>query len=116
MKNPLCQAIKNENKDIVDLFFDQGVEVNHEVSGRTLLGMAASVGSLVMIQSLVDRGADVNLISSTGKTALFSAVQNKQIHAVKMLLRLKADPFLAGPGGSSAMSVCKDPKIRALLQ
>ena len=64
------------------LYYGAPVDVTNS-SGRTPLHVAASVGSLASIISLVDHGANINSIDKKGNTPLFYA---KTPDTVKLLV------------------------------
>jgi ankyrin repeat protein len=45
-----------------------------------------------MVKILIELKADVHARSSTGKTALYHAINSKNFDAIKMLIRAGADP------------------------
>lgn len=47
------------------------------------------------LQALIDAGADLNVVSNTGTTALATAIQHGYLEAVKLLLAKGADPNLS---------------------
>jgi ankyrin repeat protein len=58
---------------------------------HTPIGQAVVVGDVVMIQLLIDQGADVNVINSKGRNPLFNAVQWNDYEVVVCLLENKAE-------------------------
>jgi len=68
---PLMAVIDDECKDVIQLFLNQGADVNTKASsGMTPLMLAALNGSEDIVQLLLDKGADVNAKTPTGLTAL----------------------------------------------
>jgi len=65
---------------------------NRDAHGRTPLMLAASGGSVELIEYLAKRGAPIDEASSEGKTALMWAIAAHKPYAVAALARLGADP------------------------
>ena len=55
-------------------------------------------GHLLATKTLLDLGADPNVYDSSGKTALYQAVDNSQAKLVKILISNKADPNILQTG------------------
>ncbi|KAI0143705.1 ankyrin repeat-containing domain protein [Xylariaceae sp. FL1272] len=74
--NPLSGAVKHQNKELVYLLIDMGVDVNeHNVDlpcNRSPLQLATELGDLDMVRLLLERGAETNVpaASHRGATAL----------------------------------------------
>ena len=71
--------------------------------GRTVLMLAATGGSVELIQLLHKHGAQVNATSRDGRTALIWAVIAHKYWAVEALAHLGADPALRELHGSGLM-------------
>lgn len=76
----------------------QDVNVQHRSFGCTALHLAAAAGDEVMLLQLLNKGADYNLrgsgglFSSTKKTPLLIATENRRFDCVKRLLQAGASP------------------------
>ena len=68
-------------------------------------GKAESSGTIVKM--LLEKGANVNLKTIHGSTALAIAVENNQVEIVKMLLDGGADANATGPLGYSILRGAK---------
>lgn len=55
-------------------------------AGQTALMLAVSHGRTAMVQSLLGRGADVNLQDDEGSTALMCASEHGHVDMVRLLL------------------------------
>lgn len=55
-------------------------------AGQTALMLAVSHGRMAMVQSLLGRGADVNLQDDEGSTALMCASEHGHVDMVRLLL------------------------------
>lgn len=79
----------DESKCIMKQLIGTG-DVNARFShdGQTALMLAASSGSLELVNILIECGADVNLQNKDGSTALMFACENRNIEIVKRLLEV----------------------------
>jgi ankyrin repeat protein len=64
---------------------------------------------------LLDHGAQVNLQTGTGATALFAAASRGHCQVVNMLLEHGADPLIKDKQGRSAFYYSKDYNVKAIL-
>ena len=68
---------------------------------------AARQNDLASVKTLLDGGADVNLQSADGSTALLVAIINEHNELATYLLEHGADPNLGGRQGAGGV-VCRD--------
>jgi ankyrin repeat protein len=72
-------AARNGHEDIVDILAIIGADINGkttaEAFGRSALMLAAEYSTVSMVLKLLTLGANVNLLSDNGDTALFGAVR-----------------------------------------
>jgi ankyrin repeat protein len=95
-------AIRTNNLARLSTMLAGGANVNaKDERGVTPLMYAAWVGSPEAMKLLLDRGADPNLINSSGSTALMMAVT--EISKVRMLVERGADVNKATPRGRTAL-------------
>ena len=84
--------------------------IDTEASKNTPLHWAASFGSAVTVQILLEQfGADPNLTNAKGMTALHDAVQRGDPNIVKVLVKFGADPTLASKNDKTALQLVKLP-------
>jgi ankyrin repeat protein len=92
---PLHSAVYNNRMEIARYLLDSGAAVNDRVineDNRTALHEAAAVGSTDMVQLLLDRGADINAITSDeNQTPLHWAEKVGQQRTAQLLLERGAD-------------------------
>jgi ankyrin repeat protein len=83
--------------------------------GFTPLMWAAGDGQLVALQVLIQAGADLNLQSESGNTALHYAIASPRPIArllVRMLVEADADPYITNARGEDAYAFANAP-VRA---
>ena len=72
--------------EIIDLLVKSGVNVNaQDAEGFTPLHMAATLGNLKVVKKLVDLEADVNIITTDGKSAAELAHLNEELEIEEYL-------------------------------
>ncbi len=75
-RTPLAIAVMKNRADIVKLLLDSGAEPDTAANGLTPLQSAADSGCVECVQSLVEAGADVNLLTSNGYPPIHLAKKN----------------------------------------
>ena len=87
----LEHAVKNGNREMLQLLISAGVKVNEKNSaGETVLMMFDDDATSDLIWDLINAGADVNLKDDNGDTALMRAASVDNLDAVKTLLEAGA--------------------------
>lgn len=76
----------SENKQFFEFLFDQGVVAEGEV-----LLKAADLGSVKVIEAMLDQGVDVDFADILGGTALLTAIRWGKQDVVKLLIERGAD-------------------------
>lgn len=96
------------NDRIFEMLLDKKPDLNaQDEGGRTALCRKAESGDYIsQVRQLIDAGADVNLESFHGWSALRTARQNKQAEIARMLIEAGADVY--APEAAEAMSLYKD--------
>lgn len=61
-------------------------------------------------------GKHLNLMDNNSRTPLFLAAQNNHYESVRILLDNDASPFLKNIDGLTALDICKDIKIKKLIE
>lgn len=96
------------------------IKAGAEVGADTLLRAARESDSAwddgELMQSILDRGIDVNSTNDLGETALMAAVQSGRNDNVKWLLSRGADAALKDVSGKIAADYTKDPEILEALR
>jgi hypothetical protein len=60
ISNALTYGVQSQNLQILTMLIDAGASLNHETQGTTPLMQAVSTGDLIVVQFLVEAGADPN--------------------------------------------------------
>ena len=91
---------------------DEGADINTrftKAGGYTTLTMAAGATSYSEgLRFLLEHGADPNVPTNRGQTALMIATSRNNMEHVQLLLDYGADPAIAMPDGSTAMSIAEE--------
>lgn len=73
-------AVQEGNKEIVELFINNGIDVNARgYNDQTALMLASEKGHIDIVKTLILNGADVNLKTRAGWTAMMSARGKSEI-------------------------------------
>ncbi len=123
---PLHAAASGGNEKIINLFIDQGLNIDSQTPhGWTPLFVAARDGQANAAMLLILRGANPNIQTDTGATALIMAVTQKfptekdRLDLITYMLKRGADPKLTTRDGLDALfyaaSYLKNPRIVSLL-
>ena len=105
----LSSAVRRKRKDIVSLLLDRGANIN-EMSGETVLTVAAKDGNIDMMLLLLDRGADINTVmgsewgTESAATTLATAALEANTDTVSLLLDRGADINLLGGKYGTALA------------
>jgi uncharacterized protein len=87
---------------------DKGHPGNQQWGGLTPLMFAAREGDLESVKTLLAAGAQVNMTSEFGWTALLVATQNRYYQLGAYLLDHSADPNIANDGGWTPLYIATD--------
>lgn len=89
--NALIFACLSGKREVVKLILERGADPNvPDVSGRTPLMAAASVGSASVVETLLSHGADCGARNNLGVTASDLAYRNGHKKLAETLMNLKA--------------------------
>jgi len=95
---PLHYACREGNIEIVNFLIEQGANVNLKNHYSTIYPIFDAINSMnnqkdyfLIIQSLINSGANINTIDSFGNTLLYHAVEEEDIKLIKLLIQLGCD-------------------------
>ena len=81
--------------EAVNYLLDKGADSSlKSKDGRNLLHSASEGGNVVIIETVLSHGLDINSKDSGGDTPLMIAARNNKMEAVNYLLEKGADPSL----------------------
>ena len=82
----LLTAISDRNTDAVIRLLDEGADPNtRDAENRTALIYAAATGQFRMMNALLEKHADIRLVTDRGETAASLALQAGNSNIAKML-------------------------------
>lgn len=86
---PLHHAVASGSEDAARLLIDSGGDVNHAVekTGITPLMIACKTRNTLLVELLLDKGADATARDALGGTALLGAVISGDVRIAKQLLQ-----------------------------
>ncbi len=117
----LCLAARGKHRAVAELLLDRGapIDLQSEDRGYSPLMDAAQAGSADLVGLFLDRGAEPNLVSKDGQTALVVAVGRNDAEVARLLVAGGADPDLADKLGLTARkyaALFKNPAILSLFE
>ncbi|KAI9040298.1 uncharacterized protein KD926_008388 [Aspergillus affinis] len=113
---PLYYAIQQQNEDVVFTLIEHGADVNASVYGMTLSMLAAETGNLLIMQSLITSGADINSKDYSERTALHFAALYGREDIAKLLLENGADLDAIDQRGYTALMLAVENLQHAMLE
>lgn len=118
LTDQLISASKNGDTPKVKELIAKGLNIKNIV-GETPLTIASKKGSIKIVKTLLDSGADANLKGKYGWTALMNAVTPGHVKVVEELLLKGADPNIKNDSGTTAIMIAeklKKPEMIKLLK
>lgn len=83
-------AMENKNEEIVKLLAHKGASLNIMIGGVTVIMKAVEKAEVPTLETLIEKGADVNKPGENGLTPLMIAIEQGNDGAVWLLLKSKA--------------------------
>lgn len=117
--NPFLNAIRDGNSKKVLAELANGVDVNQKDPGGATPLMYAVMYENVkadIVNGLLAHGADPNVQSKYGMTALMFAVENVDLETIKTLLKSGANVDLKNGRGATALNFARRPAVAILLR
>lgn len=104
-------ATYHQHTDLIKPLVEAGIDINQrsKETGETALCTAAAFGALSdenIVELLISLGADVNIKTDGGSSALIYACQNFNPEAVPFLLAAGADVNVVNEEGKTAYDLC----------
>jgi len=102
----LCLAVRNRHLAVAEALLESGaaIDLKADDRGYTPLMDAVKYGPPEHVAFFLDRGADPNIESKDGQSALVIAVGRQDLMSARLLLEHGADPDIADKLGMSARS------------
>ncbi|MDC2965687.1 ankyrin repeat domain-containing protein [Alphaproteobacteria bacterium] len=86
---PLAYALRNDDEKMFELLLKNNADVNKQILKKTsLLTFYIKSKKSKLLKRLLDADADVNFQDSIGMTPMMHAIENINIDAIKMLVRI----------------------------
>lgn len=116
----LEHAVKNANREMVQLLLSSGATVNGKnAAGETVLMMLDDDATSDLVWDLINAGADVKLKDNSGTTALMQTAISNNLEALKTLLDAGADVSTKNKQGRTALMLAASEgyvnSVRALV-
>ncbi|HEY8184728.1 MAG TPA: ankyrin repeat domain-containing protein [Pyrinomonadaceae bacterium] len=116
----LEHAVKNANREMVQLLLSAGANVNAKNrEGETVLMMLDDDATTDLVWDLINAKADVNLKSDSGSTALMQVAVSNNLEALKTLLDAGAEVNAKDKQGRTALMLAASEglvnNVRALV-
>jgi ankyrin repeat protein len=107
---PLLLALSGPQTDgspahvkIAHMLLDAGANANAKGGGSSVIAAAAYVGDAKLFRRIVELGADIYQVDSSGRTPMSTAVAAGSVEIVSFLLRHGLDPNSRTPGGTPVL-------------
>jgi ankyrin repeat protein len=87
-QNILAHTINNNNLEATEILLDAGININDSINKHEVSPIIFSVskGNSGITKKLIEYGADINIQTNDGKTALYYAIENKNEIIVNILI------------------------------
>ena len=101
----LCQATENGDIDLIRQYIlKDGIDCNEKCRGTTALAMAAGMGSVDAVRTLLELNADPNVRIRGDETALSACVLHNQIACAELLIQAGSNINFLNSCGISALT------------
>ncbi|KAL4708972.1 hypothetical protein ACJJTC_005833 [Scirpophaga incertulas] len=112
----LVWAIKNGDIDQVKQFIEnKKIDINALIDGRVPLHYAADYGQTTVLNYLLDKGADPNMVDKHGISVILAAIWEGHTDCVKTLLNHGASKNGKTPDGVPYLEAAEKEEIKELL-
>lgn len=119
--NALSLSITYKHAPATELLIKAGSDVNwrYKQNGASLLIFAAAYGMFDIVKNLISSGALVNVVDSSGESALFKAVKTDDSAFIAYLLEKGADANHLNKNGQTALHIAaaegKENVVKAMI-
>ncbi|XP_072409775.1 B-cell lymphoma 3 protein [Chiloscyllium punctatum] len=115
---PLHVSVNSYQKEIVEFLLEQGADIDAVdiKSGKTPLVHAVENNCIDMVRLLLQHGANVNLQTYSGNTALHCSSGRGFLEVVKVLLKNGADSSIKNCHNDTSLMVAKNKKVIDILR
>lgn len=106
---PIVYAAANDHVELLELLLRSGADPNaaSSESGSTALHIAAQLGQVRSVKTLLDNGADINIQDDLGMTPLIKATYSCKTGVIAVLLKRKADVSIRDYRDETALMAAK---------
>ncbi len=117
----LCTAVRNRHKILIPLLLNHGAGIDAQDDGRlnSPLMDAAADGLDEMVEMLLEAGANPDLVSRNGQTAMILAIGQGHTESTEKLIKAGADTTVVDKLGMTALKYAKlfkNERIIALIE
>ena len=114
----LFDVVRYDRLDMFKWLVKEGDHVNDTISyGKTIAHVASFYGSNNCLHTICEQHNDlIHLPDNFGRTSLHSAVREKQLTSVKILLKHGADPNMKNDNGRTPLDLAKDERHEEMIK
>lgn len=109
-------VLLNEKSHDVDGNNKLGIDIDPEGHGRRPIHVATITGKFDVVKFLIDNGANVNIQTNYGDTALHFAVYHTRMRFLKLLLESNANPTIQNNIQKTPIAVAKEQHALEFVQ
>ncbi|XP_049848455.1 putative ankyrin repeat protein RF_0381 [Schistocerca gregaria] len=110
-----CSSFRDNYKNCVGLIINSGTDVNSQnICLACVLNAASRLGSLEIVQLLLDNNAKPNISNKQGETAIHFAARSDSLEIIKLLLNYGAKKMVRGQYGYP-VDVAVSPSAKKML-
>ncbi|RWS30202.1 myotrophin-like protein [Leptotrombidium deliense] len=117
MSDKFVWSLKNGDlEQVQEYVYQNKIDVNKNIEGRTPLHYAADYGQKEIIRYLIDKGANVNVVDKHGISPLLAAIWEGHTDCIKYMIEKGADVTGKTPDGLTYLDAAEKQEIKKLLQ
>ena len=118
-QNLLQEAIASERTHIANDLIERGIDVNHiDIDGQTALHFCGLYKNFEIVEAILLKGGDLNIVDIYGKNALWTSVFNARgdFRVVKLLVTYGANIESKNKSNRSPLDFAKQINSKALIE